>query len=73
MAVAVVAKPEIAWRHDLKQGRAVDHVAAAVRHLDAESCDLAVLLDDPAQQPRRHQEYGRVGSGQGLLEFSGRE
>ena len=48
-------------RSKLQQRFPADDIALAVRDLQTEMRQLAVMLDDAAQQARRHQQGGRVG------------
>ncbi len=61
---AVRFEAEVGPVGDGQQRLAADDVALAVRHLQAGAGQSAVLLDDAAQDARRHEQRGRVGGGQ---------
>jgi hypothetical protein len=58
---------------DAEEGVAADDVTLAVRHLQADAGEAAVLFDDAAQDARRHEQGGGVGLAEEALEVGGRQ
>ena len=67
--IGSVVRAQFATVDDLQQGRRVDRIAFAVRHAQREANQLAILLDDPPQNPRRNEKDGRIDGPDGLLDL----
>ena len=67
--IGSVVRAQFATVDDLQQGRRVDRIAFAVRHAQREANQLAILLDDPPQNPRRNEEDRRIDGPDGLLDL----